>query len=45
MHGLTDNYLRVEAPLIPELINTISDVRLGEISPLQPEIITAFHIH
>ncbi len=29
MHGFTDNYLRVEAPLRPELINTVTPVRLG----------------
>lgn len=44
MHGLTDNYLRVEAPLRQELINTITDVRLEGIHPSEPEIITALHI-
>ncbi len=44
MHGLTDNYLRVEAPLRQELINTITDVRLEGIHPSEPEIITASHI-
>lgn len=44
MHGLTDNYLRVEAPYIPELINTISRVRLDSIHPTEPEIINASHI-
>lgn len=32
MHGLTDNYLRVEASLRPELINNISIVRLNGVS-------------
>lgn len=44
MHGLTDNYLRVEAPYIPELINTISRVRLDSVHPTEPEIINASHI-
>ncbi len=44
MHGLTDNYIRVEAPLRNELINTVSNVRLGEIMPDQPEIMTAEHV-
>lgn len=44
MHGLTDNYLRVEAPLRQQLINTITDVRLEGIHPSEPEIITASHI-
>lgn len=29
MHGFTDNYVRVEAPLRQEMINTVSKVRLG----------------
>lgn len=29
MHGFTDNYLRVEAPFDPSLINTVTPVRLG----------------
>ena len=44
MHGLTDNYIRVEAPLREELINTVSSVRLGSISPNQPELMTAEHV-
>lgn len=44
MHGLTDNYIRVEAPLREELINTVSQVRLGSISPNQPELMTAEHL-
>lgn len=44
MHGLTDNYLRVEAPLVSELINNISFVRLDSIHPSEPEIIVASHI-
>ena len=41
MHGLTDNYLRVEAPLQPELINTVSKARLLSIHPEEPELMTA----
>lgn len=43
MSGLTDNYLRVEAPLIPDLINKISRVEISGI-PLAPEIFPASHI-
>lgn len=32
MHGFTDNYLRVEAPYRPELINTITFARLDTIA-------------
>lgn len=28
MHGLTDNYIRVEAPLVAELINSVTEVKL-----------------
>lgn len=28
MHGFTDNYLRVEAPYVPDVINTITQARL-----------------
>lgn len=41
MHGLTDNYLRVEAPLDPSLINTVTPALLKSIHPSLPEIITA----
>ena len=30
MHGFTDNYIRVEAPYQKELINVITEVKLGE---------------
>ncbi|MDE6771343.1 MAG: radical SAM protein, partial [Muribaculaceae bacterium] len=44
MHGLTDNYIRVEAPLNPELINRISMARLDSVHPTEPEIMTATHV-
>lgn len=44
MHGLTDNYIRVEAPLHPELINTVSEVRLKKIHHDEPEMMTGEHI-
>lgn len=44
MHGLTDNYIRVEAPLRPEFINQVTPVRLGHIHPCEPEMMTAVHI-
>jgi len=37
MHGFTPNYLRVTAPLRPELINEISKVRLSAIDPEEPD--------
>ena len=43
MHGLTDNYIRVEAPLRPELINTVSEVRLNEAKPDAPDTAYASH--
>ena len=30
MHGFTENYIRVEAPFKPELINTVTDVTLSD---------------
>ncbi len=44
MHGLTDNYIRVEAPLREELINTVTPVRLGHIHPDEPEMMTGEHL-
>ena len=43
MHGLTDNYIRVEAPLRPALINEISMARIGKIHPTEPEIVIGMH--
>ena len=43
MHGLTDNYIRVEAPLSPELINTVSPVRLMDIHADEPEMMRGEH--
>ncbi|MCH5217416.1 MAG: tRNA (N(6)-L-threonylcarbamoyladenosine(37)-C(2))-methylthiotransferase MtaB [Muribaculaceae bacterium] len=44
MTGLTDNYLRVAAPLRPELLNSISRVRLTGIDTTRPETMTAEHV-
>ncbi len=41
MHGLTDNYLRVAAPLRPELVNTVGMVRLNRITENEPDTIEA----
>lgn len=41
MHGLTDNYLRVEAPLEEEMINSVSAARLISISTEEPELMKA----
>ncbi|MDE5903206.1 MAG: tRNA (N(6)-L-threonylcarbamoyladenosine(37)-C(2))-methylthiotransferase MtaB [Muribaculaceae bacterium] len=43
MSGLTDNYLRVVAPARPELINTVSRVRITGIDPERDETLTAIH--
>ena len=32
MTGFTDNYVKVELPLVPELINTIAPVQLGQLN-------------
>lgn len=43
--GLTDNYIRVVAPGTPEMVNTISHVRLTGIDPDREETMTAENIH
>lgn len=40
MYGLTDNYLRVAAPLREELINTVTPVKLGAPDPEEPDTLT-----
>ena len=32
MHGFTDNYIRVNVPHVPELVNTVASVRLDKIN-------------
>ncbi|MCH5232719.1 MAG: tRNA (N(6)-L-threonylcarbamoyladenosine(37)-C(2))-methylthiotransferase MtaB [Muribaculaceae bacterium] len=44
MHGLTDNYIRVEAPYKPELINNVSEVMLLSLKPGTSDIGLASHI-
>lgn len=44
MHGLTDNYLRVEAPLHQDLVNEISPVILDSVHQSLPETISATHV-
>ncbi len=41
MHGFTDNYIRVSAPLVPELINRVSPVILRDIDPADEETFNA----
>ena len=43
MQGLTDNYIRVEAPLKRELLNQISTVIIAGIKKDSPEIAIAYH--
>lgn len=44
IHGLTDNYIRVEAPLDTSLINEISEVTIEGLKPGSSEMALAFHI-
>lgn len=44
MQGHTDNYIRVEAPLRPELINSISEVTLRDFKKGSQEIASGEHI-
>lgn len=44
MHGHTDNYILVEAPLKRELINKVSEVDLIGLKPGESEIALAVHI-
>lgn len=44
MSGLTDNYIRVVAPLKEELLNTVSDVILRGIDSKRAETMTGEHI-
>lgn len=41
MHGLTDNYIRVAAPLHEEMFNTVSHVRLDGFDPSGADLLTA----
>ena len=43
MHGLTDNYIRVEAPLDRSLINKVSSVRLLSIKIDSPDLVIGEH--
>ena len=44
MSGLTDNYLRVVAPARPELLNTVSLVRIEGIDSGRDETLLASHL-
>lgn len=43
MQGLTDNYIRVEAPFLPDYLNTISSVRLDRLDNMRGEVAYASH--
>ncbi|MCH5235821.1 MAG: tRNA (N(6)-L-threonylcarbamoyladenosine(37)-C(2))-methylthiotransferase MtaB [Muribaculaceae bacterium] len=45
MHGLTDNYIRVESPLDPNLINKVSFVEILSLKPGQKELALGRHIN
>lgn len=40
MHGLTDNYVRVEAPFQDNRINTVEQVRLGNPDPIMTDTLS-----
>ena len=40
MHGLTDNYIRVAAPLREDFINKVCNVRLGDFDPEEADTLT-----
>ena len=44
MHGLTDNYIRVEAPLNRQLINRISEVKITGVKPGSTDLAMAEHV-
>ena len=44
MHGLTDNYIRIEAPLKIDLINTVTEVKITGLKENSPEIALGDHI-
>ena len=43
MNGLTDNYIRIEAPLNRDLINSVSEVKLSEFHPKLTESVIGIH--
>lgn len=43
MNGLTDNYIRVEAPLRSELINRVSEVTIESVKTGNPEVAVTSH--
>lgn len=44
MQGLTDNYIRVYAPLVPELLNEISSVRIDSLKDISSDAAMASHV-
>ncbi|MBD5203638.1 MAG: tRNA (N(6)-L-threonylcarbamoyladenosine(37)-C(2))-methylthiotransferase MtaB [Bacteroidales bacterium] len=40
MSGLTDNYIRVSAPLEPQMLNTVTSVMLAPPAPEEPDTLT-----
>lgn len=45
MYGLTDNYIRVEAPLRREFINQVSEVEIKMVKPDMADMAIASHIN
>ncbi|MCH5242329.1 MAG: tRNA (N(6)-L-threonylcarbamoyladenosine(37)-C(2))-methylthiotransferase MtaB [Muribaculaceae bacterium] len=44
MHGLTDNYIRIEAPLNHKLINKVSQVEILSLKPGSSDLALATHV-
>lgn len=40
MHGFTDNYIRIEAPYRKELINVVTEVKLGDFNEVGDSLLT-----
>ena len=41
MSGLTDNYIRVVAPAVPELLNEVTEITVSGIDPYRDETLLA----
>lgn len=44
MNGLTDNYIRIEAPLLADLINQVSEVEILSLKPGSNDTATGKHV-
>lgn len=44
LHGLTDNYIRIEAPFLPDMINRISEVRIISAKEKESDCALGMHV-